>query len=70
MSLHSSQDIQASFLHSTRWKIYFWADNISYIPCLLNAENWAIVREAVRVLEAQSPGLQADSVKASLKDKG
>lgn len=39
----------AAFLRSACWKVYFCADNISHIPCLLNAENWTIVCGAVRV---------------------
>lgn len=53
----------AAFLRSTRWKVYFCADNISYIPCLLNAENWTIVCGAVRVPGGSESRLQADSVK-------
>lgn len=33
----------AAFLRSDCWKVYFCADNISYIPCLLTAEKWTIV---------------------------
>lgn len=60
----------AAFLCSSRWKVYFCADNISYIPCLLNAENWAIVWGTVRVLVAQSSGLQTDRVKPLHRGEG
>lgn len=52
----------AAFLCSHSWKVYFCADNISCISCLLIAENWAIVFGAARTLVHLSPGLQTDKV--------
>lgn len=57
----------AAFLRSTSWKVYFCADNISYIPCLLNAENRTIVCGAVRVSGGSESWLQAEGCRIPSK---
>lgn len=64
-ALQSSQDAQLLFCSSTRWKVYFCADNISHIPCLLSVENWTIVCGAIRVPGGSESRLQADNVKGA-----
>lgn len=61
---HYSQGIQLLFCTPLAGKGYLWADNLSYIPCLLTAENHCMRnKQALCSLVAQgSGGIEADSV--------